>query len=113
MVKTVRFRIGFKGLKMIEFFTGLTSKLRSTLSIIGAIAAAYIGYKLFSQQKRIKELEHEVAQSQASNVIKEKTGELNEIKKQTSTAKTKMDKSNRNYDDNKRILEQLRKNRPE
>lgn len=97
---------------MNDFFSGFLDKLKTILSLLATGVLAFIGYKLISQDKQIESLELEKDKAEADNLVKEKQGELNEIKHETEAAEHKFEKSNDDLKSNLIILEELRRNRP-
>lgn len=97
---------------MKEFFTNLWNKLKSPLSILGSIFAAFLGYKIYEQDNEIKNLKEDKFQLEADKVIQTETEKLNEIKKQADSLHKTMDKDTSDLESNESKLKQLRDNRP-
>lgn len=97
---------------MKEFFTNLWNKIKSPLSILGSIFAAFLGYKIYEQNNEIKNLKEDKFQLEADKVIQTETEKLNEIKNQAKHLHTVLDKDADNYESAKSKLNDIRANRP-
>lgn len=97
---------------MKEFFTNLWDKIKSPLSILGSIFAAFLGYKIYEQNNEIKNLKEDKFQLEADKVIQTETEKLNEIKKQANSLHKTMDSDVNDLESNESKLKQLRDNRP-
>lgn len=98
---------------MLEYLLKFQDKFKSFLSLLGTIALSIIGYKILTQDRKIKDLESDLDQATAENDIKEKQGELNEIKSNEKIIEKKFKDANDAYKHSKSELDNIRKHRPE
>lgn len=96
----------------MNFFTKIWDSIKEALMGLGAVLIAFIGYKLVSQERKLKTLEQEKLQAEAQNAIQEQQGEINAAKQQVAETTTTLEKATDNLRTNESELDKLRRERP-